>query len=502
MRMRSTFSRIFGATASMLLLSFVVLGAAFGIIAYRTNIGSRTASLHASAARISDMATPLTVLGSLKGNSRFAGYLNLVSEVSGYHIIICDVTGRVLSSSDTDNMDANHLQVGPDVIGQVILSGKYSGVGSLGGLYSSDYLSVGMPVISAFGNTMGAVFVSTEVADIRAMIMRLLYILIWVGTFVTFVSCLWAFYYTRRLTRPLGRVAEASREFARGNLKARVEEQSNNIEIHELAVSFNNMAASLERSEERRRDFVANISHELKTPMTSIGGYVDGILDGVIPQSKQEDYLKIVSSEVKRLNRLISEMLEISRVEAAEGGEERYEIFDLCELARKVLLSQEKKITDRKLDVDVMFDAPVKVVANTDGITRVIYNLLDNAVKYSDEGSMITLDISEVGGKVVFSVSDVGRPISPDERERIFERFHKADRSRKTEGLGLGLYLVKQIMARHNEDVWCETDGARTTMRFTLPKAEVEERKSTRRAQNGADESTVPDEPSGNGQRK
>ena len=482
MRMRSTFSRIFGATASMLLLSFLVLGVAFGIIAYRTNLDARTRSLHVSAERISEMTTPLMVVGILNGNASLSKYLNIVSDVSGYHILICDVTGRVLVSSEGDNMDSNFLQVGSDVIGEIMLNGEYVGVGSLGGLYATDYLSVGMPVISAFGNARGAVFVSTEVADIRAMIMRLLYILIWTGTFVLFISCVWAFYYTRRLTRPLGRVAEVSREFARGNFSARVEESGRDIEIHELAVSFNNMAASLERSEERRRDFIANISHELKTPMTSIGGYVDGILDGVITYEKQEGYLRVVSSEVKRLNRLISQMLEISRVEAAEGGEERFEIFDLCELARKVLFSQEKKINDRNLDVDVLFDRPVDVVANTDGITQVIYNLLDNAIKYSDENSTITLDISEIGGKAIFSVSDVGRPISPEETGKIFERFHKADRSRKTEGLGLGLYLVKQIMARHNEDVWCEVDGARTTMRFTLPLAEVEEKKSIRRS--------------------
>jgi len=471
-RMRSTFSRIFSNTAIMLLLSFLVMGTAFAGLSYHTNFKGRTDTLSVSATEVAAMTAPFASGGKIQANRSLAGYLNLAAGVSGNHIIVCDSSGRVLVSSDSESEMANILAVSDEIIGRVMLNGEYIGVGNLGGLYLTSYLSVGEPVVSAYGDTVGAVFVSTEVSDISSMIMQFVRIFVSVGVLVIAASCVWAFYYTRRITRPLGRIAEASREFARGNLNVRVDENVGDTEVHELAVSFNNMAESLEKSEERRREFIANISHELKTPMTSIGGYVDGILDGVLPAEKQESYLRIVSSETRRLSRLVSEMLEISRVEAQQGAEERMEIFDLCELARQVLLSREQKITDRGLDVDVRFDEAIRVVANTDGITRVIYNLLDNAIKYSDEGTVVTLDIVKLGSKAVFSVSDIGTPISPEERDRIFDRFHKADRSRRAEGLGLGLYLVKQIMARHNEDVWCETDGKRTTMRFTLPLAE------------------------------
>ncbi len=476
---RSTFSRIFAPTAVMLVLSFLVIGGAFWLIAYRTNFLGQRETLRTSACEVADVAAQGVQGTSLQAGKPLRSYLALINRITGYHFVITDTQGTVILTSDAAAVP-DGLRVGEEEMSQALLGGEYAGVGGLGGLYAGRFVSVGVPVFDSGGKTVGAVFVSAEIAGIRSAVSQFLKILIGVSLLVIAGSFLWSFYYTRRFTRPLGRMAEASREFAQGNFGARVDENLQEAEVRALAVSFNNMADSLERAEEGRREFIANISHELKTPMTSISGYVDGILDGVIPAEKQADYLRIVSSETKRLSRLVTEMLEISRVEAEEGGEERMQIFDLCELARQVLLSQEKKITDRKLDVDVRFDEPVQVVANTDGITRVIYNLLDNAVKYSDEGTTITLDIAEEGGKAVFSVSDVGKPISPEERDRIFERFHKADRSRKTEGLGLGLYLVKQIMARHKEDVWCETDGARTTMRFTLPLSGTSEKPAKR----------------------
>ena len=484
MQTRSTFFRIFAPTAAMMVLSFLVIGSAFGLIAYRTNFVSQRDTLRTSASEVAEAASQGVQGTSLQTGKPLRTYLSLINRITGYHFVITDNSGAVLLTSDSDRAAAASLRVGENEMSDVLLGGEYAGVGGLGGLYSGSFVSVGVPILSSGGNTVGAVFVSTETAGILGMIRQFLKIFVGVGALVIAACCVWAFCYTNRITRPLKRMAEASREFARGNFGARVETDIREQEVRELALSFNNMADSLEQSEERRREFISNISHELKTPMTSISGYVDGILDGVVPAEKQGDYLRIVSSETKRLSRLVSEMLEISRVEAEEGGEERMQIFDLCELARQVLLSQEKRINDRNLDVDVLFDEPVRVVANTDGITRVVYNLLDNAVKYSDEGTTITLDIKAQGDKAVFSVSDIGKPISPEERDKIFERFHKADRSRKTEGLGLGLYLVKQIMARHKEDVWCETDGARTTMRFTLPLSGPDEARPAKRERN------------------
>jgi signal transduction histidine kinase len=164
-------------------------------------------------------------------------------------------------------------------------------------------------------------------------------------------------------------------------------------------------------------------------------------------------------------------MLELSRIESEEDIDLNKQKFDLCECTRLVILGLEKRITERNLSIEAEFDCAVEVFAEPDSITRVIYNLLDNAIKYSYEGTTIKISISRKDDKVHFSVTDTGKPISPEERELIFDRFHKTDRSRRSEGLGLGLYMVKRILTKHGEDVFCECEGSTTTMRFTLPSA-------------------------------
>jgi signal transduction histidine kinase len=268
-------------------------------------------------------------------------------------------------------------------------------------------------------------------------------------------------------------MAETARAFGHGDLDARVEISGHyTMEVEELALAFNNMASSLQKSEYQRQEFVANVSHELKTPMTTIGGYVDGILDGTIPPEKSDHYMRIVSDETKRLSRLVRSMLDISQLQSDGIPEEKKLRFDLEEAVGQVLITFEQKINAKDLQVEVdMPEHPVFTMANQDYITQVIYNLVDNAVKFCPEGAQLSLAVREGNKKIYISVSNEGQTIPPEELPLVFDRFHKIDKSRSQnrDSWGLGLYIVKTIVCAHGENISVTSREGKTTFTFTLP---------------------------------
>jgi signal transduction histidine kinase len=207
--------------------------------------------------------------------------------------------------------------------------------------------------------------------------------------------------------------------------------------------------------------------------MTTISGYVDGILDGTIPEHRQRNYLQIVSDETKRLSRLVRSMLDISRLQD-QGGipEDKKMHFDLEECAGQMLITFEQKITSKNLNVDVDMPLhPVYTIANQDYISQVIYNLLDNAVKFCPEGGTLGLKIREGGNKAYVSISNDGETIPPEELPLVFDRFHKLDKSRSQnrDGWGLGLYIVKTIVCSHGENISVTSRDGKTEFTFTMP---------------------------------
>ena len=278
----------------------------------------------------------------------------------------------------------------------------------------------------------------------------------------------------RRQSSPLRDMARAASDFGHGRFDARVSvDSASPLEVQELALAFNNMASSLQKSEYQRQEFVANVSHELKTPMTTIAGYVDGMLDGTIPPEKHAHYMQMVSGETKRLSRLVRSMLEISRMQDQETiPPEQLSRFDVCECVGQVLFTFEQKIVTKALEVDVSFpEHSLYTQADNDAITQVVYNLLDNAVKFCPEQGMLNVTIREGGGKIYVSVGNDGKTIPPEELPLLFDRFHKTDKSRteNRDGWGLGLYIVKNIIGLHGENISVTSHNGRTEFTFTLP---------------------------------
>ena len=471
--MKSTFGRSFSVFAGILLVALTVLGGSFQMMVQDFLTDTTFDSLEQDAQIIADLAASYIEDDSLSGRE-FLMNLDIASKVSGSDAVICNSDGKVTICSDS-LFGCKHmgLYVNEEYLQKVLSQGSDRATGLIKGLYSEERFLVALPVTAADGDT-GIIIVSSPSASVNQVLTKISNIFLTTAVCVILVSVAAVSFFARRESKPLQDMAKAANAFGHGDLEARVKiEEGNSEEMEELALAFNNMACSLRKSEYRRQEFVANVSHELKTPMTTISGYVDGMLDKTIPEDKWPHYLQIVSDETKRLSRLVRSMLGISQLQS-EGGipDEKKIHFDLEDCCGSVLITFEKKIEDKGLNVEVdMPEHPVYTFANEDYITQVIYNLIDNAVKFCPTGKTLGLKIREGGAKVYVSVSNEGDTIPPEELPLVFDRFHKLDKSRSQnrDGWGLGLYIVKTIVCSHGENISVTSRDGKTEFTFTLP---------------------------------
>ena len=473
--MRSTFSRTFFPAALLLLSALLLVGTSFQMLVRNYLVEQALSGLENDGTAIADLASAYYTEGSLS-RREFLVNLSLASQVSESDAVIFDREGRLILCSDAPfGCEHQGWQINQDYLKKVLKTGLARDTGIFSGLYSNVRYVVSVPIYDArTGQGIGMVMVSSSMASTNAILDRMQDIFLFVSILSVAAAMLVMSIFARRHSRPLRQMAQTAIAFGHGDLDARVPTSDSYArEVEELALSFNNMADSLQKSEYQRQEFVANVSHELKTPMTTIGGYIDGILDGTIPQERHRHYLRIVSDETKRLNRLVRSMLDISRLQD-QGGipEEKKSRFDLTENVGQVLITFEQKILSKKLDVQVeMPEHSVDVFACQDYIVQVIYNLIDNAVKFCPEGGLLGLRITEGGGKAYVSVRNEGETIPAEELPLVFDRFHKMDKSRSQnrEGWGLGLYIVKTIICSHGEDISVTSGGGVTEFTFTLP---------------------------------
>lgn len=254
-----------------------------------------------------------------------------------------------------------------------------------------------------------------------------------------------------RITKPLKMMSDAARAMSAGDFSKRIPVVSDD-EIGELSIAFNQMTNSLSKLETARRSFVANVSHEFRTPMTTISGFIDGILDGTIESDRQGYYLNIVSKEVKRLTRLVKSMLSLSRLESGET-QINASSFDVRETLLNIVISQEQRIEAKNINIiglDKIYSC--NIVADADLIHQAIYNLVDNAIKFTNNNGYIAFALNNNQNTIEFKIKNSGEGISKSNVEHIFDRFYKIDRSRSenSQSTGLGLYIVKTIIDIHS----------------------------------------------------
>ena len=471
--MKSSFSRSFTTAALILLIALTVLGASFQLQVKEYMTESTISGLEKDADIIANLAAAYSIDGQLTSRE-FLLNLDVASQVTDADVIICDSNGYVILCSDSlTGCDHQGLQINRSYLLTVVQNGGDTATGVIRGLYADQRYVVSRPIISG-STASGIVLVSTPTNATTLILNKISNIFLTAAVFVVLMAVLAVTAFARRESKPLRDMARIANAFGHGNLEARVKiDEDCSEEMEELALAFNNMATSLQKSEYQRQEFVANVSHELKTPMTTISGYVDGILDGTIPEHLKNYYLQIVSDETKRLSRLVRSMLDISQLQKEEGiPDDKKMHFDLEECLGMVLITFEKKINDKHLEVDVqMPEHPIYTFANRDYVTQVIYNLIDNAVKFCPEGKTLGLTIREGGNKAYISVSNEGETIPAEELPLVFDRFHKLDKSRSQnrDGWGLGLYIVKTIVCSHGENISVTSRDGKTEFTFTMP---------------------------------
>lgn len=471
--MKNLYIRNFVMTSVLVILSFFILGVSFFFLGRAFVLNEKRQDIEVNAKEVAKAAAAFADTSDITGWD-FRLILSSISRSTGNLIFITDSSGLILTSSDTDVVSPYiGSQVGEQVMTELYKKGSFRQFTTLSTIYGNrKCYVVALPVEYAnSGALFGYVFVCSEYSAIMDAWGASSTIYVVTAVIVLLLAIVLSFITSKRQAEPLNEMAAAARRFAHGDFSARVADEGRRDEIGALTESFNMMAESLEKSEQLRNEFISNVSHELKTPMTTISGFADGILDGTIPPDQQDKYLAAISSETKRLSRMVREMLQMSRIQTVDTQSLLSHSFDLSEVIMRTLLSFEAKIDSRRLDVDAQIpEESIVVRGDADGITQVFYNLMDNAIKFADEGSRLTVSLWKQGGKAYVSVKDMGQEIPADELPFIFDRFHKSDKSRSLDrdGVGLGLSIVKTILNNHNEDVYVTSKNGETEFVFTM----------------------------------
>ena len=334
-------------------------------------------------------------------------------------------------------------------------------------------LIAGHPIL--LGNSIfGAALVSISMAELEATIADMYRITLISLLVAALFGSILIYMSSRAITRPLRQMNEAAGIIAGGVFEKRIPVRSKD-EVGQLATQFNSMAESLHVQEQIRRAFIANLSHDIRSPLTSMLGFMKAIQDGTVPPEQQPYYMDIVLDETERLIKLSNDLLDIHRIQDTELQLTKT-TFDINKLIRKTILGFEQRATEKKIIVTSRFaHATDMVLADEDKIQRCLYNLLDNAVKFTPEVGEIIVETTVTGKKVVVSVTDNGRGMSQEEQKHVFDRFFKGDQSRNEDkrGSGLGLSIVQEFIRAHGETLTVESEPHKgSTFQFTLAAAE------------------------------
>lgn len=394
--------------------------------------------------------------------------LSLIKGVEKGDILLVDASGYVFFVTNTAYEETMFTQFDfPDRSG--LLSGNSIEVNGTRNPVTGEEMSLYIKPVIASQAYQGAIVVYTPMEKIWEPLNEI-YVRLWTMTIIAVLLSAILIYYIaqRMLFRPLVELNNIARKISKGEVNQRVLVTSND-EIGQLSESFNSMAESLEKTDKNRRDFLSNISHELRSPITSIRGFIAGILDGIIPMDKERDYLKIVYDEIQRLTRLVNDLLDLSAMESGKFSFKMTEL-DINEIVRICVTRFETKINDKALKVNVTLEGDhLYVAGDRDRLIQVLTNLTDNAVKHCMDNGHINIQTKIKGKKVHVSVYNDGHPISDEDIRYIWDRFYKGDKSRTNKvSTGLGLPIVRNIITQFGEDIWVENKGQGVIFTFTL----------------------------------
>ena len=398
--------------------------------------------------------------------------LEIIGESAEAYLFFTDNDGRVMIASSPDKLES--LTVPEEMMEKIDASDAdyYHVFGTLGGMLDGkSYITVS-EMRNENGQPSGYLFLCSSGEQLTQFKQQFWSNFLLSACVMLLCASILTKILMRQLTDPLQKVTDAAQRFGGGDLSVRVEGVEGEGEAADLARTFNRMADNIQMNDNSRGQFMGNIAHELRTPMTTIKGFVDGILDGTIPPEMQNHYLQLVSEETGRLARLIQNMLDLSKLESGEY-QVNARMFNIWETLTGVALAAEQRINDGMIELEgLTMDEKVLVYADPDLIHQVAYNLLDNAIKFTPAGGTIRFSVEKLGPEAEISIWNSGQGISPEALPCVFERFYKEDRSRglHARGSGLGLNICKvlvnlaggQIRVESQQGEWCR-------FVFTLP---------------------------------
>lgn len=470
---KGLFSKMVFTYVVIIALSFIIMATFLSVWFQNYYFAQRREQLWKESLPIRPYAIDYAMHGMKYTSEIREEMLKFLSSYTMADIWLIDSYGFVYSVSDERFDSLKGIQVFSKGLEEMRLNQIYELRGTYSDLIKEPSHIYGIPIYESNnrGNVFcGAIIMITPLGEIREPLKNV-YRIIWAAAIYAIIISSFVIYYfsERIIIKPLAAINSVAKKISKGEVQKRVEINSND-EIGELAESFNYMADSVEKVEKARRDFISNVSHEIRSPITSIKGFIGGILDGVIPRDKEKYYLSITYEEIQRLTRLVNDLLDLSAIEAGQF-KLRIDEFDINEIIRITIIKFETKIREKKLDVDVLFNEEHQYVAgDRDRLIQVVTNLIDNAIKYVDEGGNIKICSKVKGEKVLVSVFNSGPLIPKEDLPHIWDRFYKADKSRTSKvSTGLGLPIVRNILSQHGEDIWVENkEGEGVVFTFTL----------------------------------
>lgn len=478
------FAKYFLLFAAIFLVTLTVLGTALTLMVNAYSQNERTNLLKENVQSVSGTISSSLIMQDI--NSRYSvekelmcESLYIISNSIDADVFVCDVEGNTILCKEraystpyfgefTTCALHDSYSISSALLQRVYETGTVTGRITVRG--QTNYI-VGTTIVSD-GDVIGYTFAQTQtgVQSLALAVIRIFLLSALACLMLAFI-CIW--HLTKKMVTPLQQMSAAAKQFAIGDFSYRVKVRGCD-ELADLGIAFNDMADALDKTESSRASFVANVSHELKTPMTSIAGFIDGILDGTIPKEKQNYYLGLVSTEVRRLSRLVVAMLNMSKIESGEF-QMKPNNYDISDQIIRILLTFEQKIEKKNIEIIGLEDLqPQYIVADPDMIYQVIYNLFDNAVKFTNEDGFIKVTLEDLGSQIRVSIKNSGTGIKAEELSRVFERFYKVDKSRSLDakGAGLGLYIVKMMVEMHSGRIYAKSEDENTAeFVFTLPKA-------------------------------
>lgn len=448
------FKKYFSSFALMMLVCIFVLGVALMFFAAEYFRSDREDSLTRAASKAAAITAQNYAQYGYISRADVERDYAVLADSAGGTIMYCGLDGIVDICSEHSDCAHAGKQVPAKGINEILEDGSFYSIAYNSALSpDSPYtLMVGVPVVidDAVG---GYIFIMSPMKSLITFMTDVFFVITVASILMLLVVASIIYSMLKRMLKPLSDISEAAAAFGKGDFTSRVRVRGDD-EISSLGRVFNKMADDLQELEISRRSFMGNIAHELRTPMTTIGGYIDGILDGTIPPDQQEKYLHVVSDEVKRLARLASSTLAVARMEEASSNAALASV-NVCQILTTVVLSAERRINGKNIEIDGLDVPDTYAKCDADMLHQVLYNLVDNAVKFTPERGKITFNVRTLGGRTLISVNNTGSGISKTDMPLLFDRFYKTDKSRGMDktGSGLGLFIVKTLVNKMNGDI-------------------------------------------------